>query len=142
MTASHRNDADPVRRSILAAVDRLLTGAPIRSTSGRLSISQLAVEAGIERWRLTHQHTDLKDQFQQRVRQLDADRGRQTKAVSDLEALRHDHAELRRHCATLEERLRTYATVINLLALENTALSSSDPTAARILPLRRSQQHS
>lgn len=136
MTASHRNEADPVRRSILAAMDRLLTGVPARST-GRLSVSQLAVEADVERWRLTHQHTDLKDLFQSRARDLESRRGASIAAVDELASLRNDHAELRRHCADLEQRLRTYATVINLLTLENTALAGREPDIARVLPMAR-----
>ena len=46
---------DPVRTKILAATNRLLADTPLRST-GRLSVSQLAVEAGVGRWHLTHQH--------------------------------------------------------------------------------------
>lgn len=57
---------DPIRAKIIAAMDRLLAGTPLRST-GRLSVSQLAVEAGVGRWHLTHQHLDLKEQFQARV---------------------------------------------------------------------------
>ncbi|MEV5350756.1 hypothetical protein [Streptomyces achromogenes] len=48
-------DSDPVRAAILTAMDRLLAGTPLRS-SGRLSVSQLAIEAGVKRWHLTHQH--------------------------------------------------------------------------------------
>jgi hypothetical protein len=48
-------ETDPVRKKILAATDRLLAGTPLRST-GRLSVSQLAVEADVGRWHLTHQH--------------------------------------------------------------------------------------
>ena len=40
MTAPAK-ETDPVRKKILAAMDRLLTGTPLRST-GRLSVSQLA----------------------------------------------------------------------------------------------------
>ncbi len=63
MTRPNPAEKDPVRRKILAAMDRLLDGTPLRST-GRMSVSQLAVEAGVERWHLTHQHVDLKELFQ------------------------------------------------------------------------------
>ncbi|SIA52776.1 Uncharacterised protein [Mycobacteroides abscessus subsp. abscessus] len=61
---------DPIRDQILAAMDRLLAGQPLRST-GRLSVSQLAVEADLPRWHLTHQHVDLKELFQAKVRNAD-----------------------------------------------------------------------
>lgn len=127
---------DPVRQDIKAAMDRLLAGTPERST-GRLSVAQLAREAGVKRWHLTHQHVDLKDDFQARVRGLDATRAWQAATADELEALQLEHAELRRHCAGLEERLRTYATVLNLLSLENAALADSDAGPAPLLPFPR-----
>jgi hypothetical protein len=130
------NDTDPIRRQILAAIDRLLDGAPTRST-GRLSVTQLAAEAGLRRWHLTHQHTDLKDLFQARVRDLEAARVGQGTALDTLESLQKEHNGLRRHCAELEERLRTYATVIDLLTLENAALADSCDDTAKIVPLQR-----
>jgi hypothetical protein len=44
----HR-ESEPHRVAILAAADRLLTGAPDRST-GNLSVVQLAIEADIKYW--------------------------------------------------------------------------------------------
>jgi len=128
-------EPDPIRRSITAAMQRLLTGTPERST-GRLSVAQLAVEAGVQRWHLTHQHTDLKDEFQARVRELEAARGAHARSADAHAALQREHKELRRRCAGLEEQLRVYATALNLLTLENAALSGLQ-NGARILPFRR-----
>ncbi|WP_036526277.1 hypothetical protein [Nocardia sp. NRRL WC-3656] len=112
--------------NLLAAMDRLLAGKPLRST-GRLSISQLAVEAGLERWRLTHQHTDLKELFQARVKAA------QTAAAAtepnDYEKLKTKHAELLAHCADLEIQLELYASVIQLLTLEKNAAETKAPVA-------------
>ncbi|KAA2253887.1 hypothetical protein F0L68_31955 [Solihabitans fulvus] len=36
------------------------------------NVSQLAVEAGVPRWHLTHQHVDLKELFQARVKAADS----------------------------------------------------------------------
>ena len=108
---------DPIRRQIIAAMDRLLAGEPLRS-SGRLSISQLAVEADVGRWHLTHQHVDLKELFQARVRNSDGAPAAFARRLSDYEKLKADHAKLLAHCAELEERLQLYATVINVLSLE------------------------
>jgi chromosome segregation ATPase len=127
---------DPVRATIQAAIDRLLDGTPSRS-NGRLSVSQLAVEAGVERWRLTHQHLDLRDQFQARVRELDANRASHAKSADALQALQQEHTELRRHCAALEDRLHTYAAVLNLLALENATLAEQHDGNAQLFPFQR-----
>jgi len=56
---SIENETDPVRRAIITAMNRLFAAKPRRST-GRLNISQLAIEADVKRWHLTHQHLDLK----------------------------------------------------------------------------------
>ncbi|MEA2503847.1 MAG: hypothetical protein QOG36_890 [Actinomycetota bacterium] len=50
--ATTEADTDPVRAAILTAIDRLVEGTPHRS-EGRLSVSQLAVEADVKRWHLT-----------------------------------------------------------------------------------------
>jgi len=63
---------DPDRDAIQAAADRLLAGLPLRST-GELTIVQLAHEAGLKRWLLTHKHRDLAEQFQAKVRAAGGD---------------------------------------------------------------------
>lgn len=127
-------ESDSVRRAILAAMDRMLSGSPKRST-GRLSVSQLAVEADVRRWQLTHRHTDLRDLFQDRVRQAENSRGTHQKVVEERDELRRRHAELQRYCSELEERVQAYATVINLMALEYEALTEQSAKSARVLPL-------
>ncbi|TBO58589.1 hypothetical protein EYS09_16635 [Streptomyces kasugaensis] len=104
-------ETDPVRKSILAAMDRMLSGSPKRST-GRLSVSQLAIEADVRRWQLTHRHTDLRDLFQDRVRQAEDSRGTHQKTAEERDDLRRRHTELQRYCSELEERVQTYAAVI------------------------------
>ncbi|MFE6357568.1 hypothetical protein ACFVOO_32470 [Streptomyces rochei] len=134
MTAIN-NDADPVRQAILAAIDRLLAGTPLRS-SGRLSVSQLAIEAGVKRWRLTHQHLDLKELFDARVTAQSSTPQAFAKRLSEHDELKRKHENLIEYCAELEERLQGYAAAINLLALENAALAASG-TGASVSPLPR-----
>ncbi|MBZ6112741.1 MULTISPECIES: hypothetical protein [Streptomyces] len=137
MTITRPGDADPVRDAILAAMDRLLAGTPLRST-GRLSVSQLAIEAGVKRWHLTHQHLDLKERFQARVKAQDSTPEAFSRKLSEYEALKKKYDELRQHSADLEERLRVYAAAVNLLALENAALTGREPDA-HVIPLPRAQ---
>jgi hypothetical protein len=137
MTSSAASEKDPVRKKILAAMDRLLAGKPLRST-GRLSVSQLAVEAGIGRWHLTHQHTDLKEMFQARAKSAAATAAATARQLSETEQLNAKHAKLAEHCAELEEQLARYAAVINLLLLEKAAADGTAPVVA--LEIRR-QRH-
>jgi hypothetical protein len=62
------------RARIRAAMDRILAGAPERS-NGALTVVALAIEAGVPRNALTQRHTDLKDEFYQRIRDRGADNG-------------------------------------------------------------------
>jgi AcrR family transcriptional regulator len=137
MTSSAASEKDPVRKKILAATERLLAGKPLRST-GRLSVSQLAVEAGVARWHLTHQHTDLKELFQASVKSAAAEAASSTRRLSETEQLKAQHARLAAHCAELEEQLARYGAVISLLQLEKAAADSTAPVTA--LETRR-QRH-
>lgn len=52
-------DRQAERDAIQAATRRLLAGTPTHST-GALTVLQLAAEAGVKRWVLTHKHPDLR----------------------------------------------------------------------------------
>jgi AcrR family transcriptional regulator len=59
-----RLEVDPVRRAILAGMQRVLLGQPKAVSVGATSFSDLAVEAGIARHHLYQTHPDLKDRFE------------------------------------------------------------------------------
>ena len=66
---------DPDERDrIRAAMDRILAGAPEQS-NGALTVVALAIEADVPRNALTQRHTDLKDEFYQRIKERGADNG-------------------------------------------------------------------
>jgi hypothetical protein len=108
---------DPDRRAIQAAAGRLLAGTPLRST-GELTVVQLAAEAGVKRWLLTHRHRDLAEQFQARVRATGGD----PPPVVDLKAkigqLAEDNARLRAENAEHKAMTTYYAHIINELSTE------------------------
>ncbi|MFE6164941.1 hypothetical protein ACFQ7F_39205 [Streptomyces sp. NPDC056486] len=133
------NETDPVRRSIIAAMNRLFAGTPQRS-NGRLNVTQLAVEADVKRWHLTHQHPDLKDAFQKQAARDEVKRADHTRSADALGELKKKHTELQAHCRSLESRLQIYAAALNLLSLENAALSGRDVDAAKIRMLPRERQ--
>jgi uncharacterized coiled-coil protein SlyX len=113
----HAAGQDRERAAIQDAIERLLSGTPTRST-GALTVLQLAAEAGVKRWVLTHRHVDLKDQFEKRRAQVNgvppayqALAGR----VADLEAT----TRRQRHTISdLSERLEIYAQVIRELSTQ------------------------
>ncbi|MGV9895155.1 hypothetical protein [Streptomyces tendae] len=132
------DEQDPVRRDIIAAINRLLAGTPHRS-NGRLNVTQLAIEAGVKRWHLTHQHTDLKDRFQAEAELAEARRTTAAQSADAYEELKLKYTELSQHCRHLESRLEIYATALSQLALELAAATGRDADAAKIrtLPRRR-----
>lgn len=130
---------DPVRREIIAAINRLLAGTPHRS-NGRLNVTQLAIEADVKRWHLTHQHTDLKDRFQEEVSRAEAKRAASAKVADAYEDLKQENTELRQHVRHLEGRLEIYAAALDLLAREHAVLSGRDADAAKVRTLPRRRQ--
>jgi len=110
-------DADQERREIRAAMDRLLTGRSLR-TAGALTVVGLAEEANVKRHVLTHRHTDLKDEFNARVRaqhhvppQLAAAHDQNKALRRRLDAALDDNRMLR-------EQVHALARQLNLLVAE------------------------
>ncbi|WP_375424191.1 hypothetical protein [uncultured Friedmanniella sp.] len=113
------------RRLIRDAMDRLLTGQPIRST-GALTVVALAEEADVKRHLLTHRHPDLKDEFYAKVRaqgdvpqnELDL-RARVADLEAKVESLRSDRDTARAEAAILRR-------MNNVLAAEKAQTDSQD----------------
>lgn len=130
-------ETDPVRKKILAATDRFIAGKPLRST-GRLNVSQLAIEAGVPRWHLTHQHVDLKEMFQARVRDGGKTPAPYRDATAAFADLQHAYRALQAHCAELEQRITLYANVIQVLATERVTHPKERPVtdiaSRRVVP--------
>ena len=102
---------DRERKEIEAAIQRLLDGSPLRST-GELTVVQLAAEAGVKRWKLTHQHVDLMRRFQAAVRQADVESPLVAPWRARVTALEASNRELRQRNADLEATVQAYAEVI------------------------------
>jgi len=64
-------DLPTERTAIEAAAGRLLSGAPLRATEGKLSTTELITESGLPRWKV-YEHRDLVQDFQARVNATDA----------------------------------------------------------------------
>lgn len=114
-------DEDRERRTIRDAMDRLLAGAPLAS-SGKLTVSALADEAGLKRWRLTHKHPDLQDEFRARIRA----QGMTPTALRELQEknaqLREQHERNRQALRQANADLKRMAGVVQVLARENAEL--------------------
>ena len=110
--------AEPDERArIGAAMDRILTGAPERS-NGALTVVALATEAGVPRNALTQRHTDLKDEFYQRIRDRRADNGDEARLRATIAKLRQTIAGKNRELAQLRADVPALVRAVNQLTLE------------------------
>jgi chromosome segregation ATPase len=125
--------ADPaVAQAIKEAADRLLAGRPIKATAGRLSASELAIEAGVSRARLYDTYEDLKNAFEDQVKEQKADPPPATLREQELsdanEGLKQEVAALRDRLSVADgyrERWQEAAhaafRIVNVLEVEKAA---------------------
>lgn len=131
MTASR----DAERDAIKAAMDRLLNGAPAIST-GALSVLQLAAEAGVKRWVLTHKHPDLKAEFERRRAACNGVPAAFQNLQAHVTDLEDTCRRLRADKTELAERVQVYAQVIHELTAQIHQLRAGvAPGNVRHLPL-------
>lgn len=110
------------RLLIRDAMDRLLTGQPVRST-GALTVVALAEEAGVKRHLLTHRHPDLKNEFYAKVKAQGA------VPHSEL-VLRDQLADLQGKVETLKaERDTARAEAATLRRMNNVLAAEALPTS-------------
>ena len=112
------NIEEPERRLIRDAMARLLDGDPIRS-DGKLTVKSLAAEAGLKRWYLTHKHTDLRDEFYDRVRVQGTTPAAMTTLYEEIAALKEAHKRDRAVLRDAVAQKEIYARETQVLALEN-----------------------
>jgi hypothetical protein len=131
-------DRDAERTAILAAIDRLLAGTPLRSTTGKLTATELITESGLRR-DVLYEHADLVNQFKARVKaqhstpvamQELADK--HTEALAQLAAARRDLAEERRTTALLRKAIAELS-----LELEQAHSERAETTRVTRLPSAR-----
>ena len=109
------------RDQIRAAMDRILAGTPERS-NGALTIVALALEAGVPRNALTQRHTDLKDEFYQRIREAGADNGDEARLRATIARLRQTIAGKNKELSQLRADVPALVRAVHQLTLENQQL--------------------
>ena len=129
------NIEEPERRLIHDAMARLLDGDPIRS-DGKLTAKSLAAEAGLKRWYLTHKHTDLRDEFYDRVRIQGTTPAAMTTLYEEIAALKEAHKRDRAALRDAVAQKEIYARETQVLALENAQLKKQAGGRAPVRPNR------
>lgn len=106
----HKDERDLIRN----ASTSLLRG----ETIGPLTVTRLAEVAGVQRWKLTHRHVDLKEAFQTAAGATPVGQASRERLEERLAAERSANAALRTEVGTLKEHLERYAEVIAELAAD------------------------
>jgi hypothetical protein len=109
------------RARIRAAMDRILADTSEQS-NGALTIVALAIEAGVPRNALTQRHTDLKDEFYQRIKENGAHNGDEARLRATIAKLKQTIAAKNKELAQLRADVPALVRVVNQLTLENQQL--------------------
>jgi septal ring factor EnvC (AmiA/AmiB activator) len=109
------------RERIRAAMDRILAGVPERP-GGALTVVALAIEAGVPRNALTQRHTDLKDEFYQRVKERGADNEDEARLRATIARLKKTIDGKNKELAQLRADVPALVRAVNQLTLENQQL--------------------
>jgi septal ring factor EnvC (AmiA/AmiB activator) len=114
--------AEPDERArIRAAMDRILAGTPERS-NGALTIVALAIEAGVPRNALTQRHTDLKNEFYQRIRERGTVNEDEARLRATIARLRKTIEGKNRELAQIRADVPALVRAVSQLTLENQQL--------------------
>ncbi|MFB7668890.1 hypothetical protein ACFC1R_34060 [Kitasatospora sp. NPDC056138] len=128
-------DQDAERSAIRAASERLLAGTPLRSTSGKLTGSELITESGLRRDVVYGDHKDLVEEFQARVKAQHAVPAAVEKVAEQNRTLKDENTALKADLATEREKNKALAKIAVELSLELEQAReelTSAPTVARI----------
>ncbi|MEU5443662.1 MULTISPECIES: hypothetical protein [Streptomyces] len=132
MNDQHQDERARIRQ----AMDRLLAGQAIAS-NGSLTVVALAAEAGVHRMALLRRHTDLKNEFYERVRT-------ETRQVPESERrLRETVTKLKETVARQKAEIEELRQLVARLTLASAVLIHDDDqqtdsfAADNVVPLRR-----
>jgi hypothetical protein len=92
MTSRYRRDLEAERAALRSAADRLLAGTPLRTDSGKLTVTELLKESGLRRDIAYGDHKDLVEEFQARAKA-------QNSTPAALQQLAQENAELKEKLA-------------------------------------------
>jgi hypothetical protein len=117
MTRQSR-DRDAERTALRAAADRLLAGTPLRSTSGKLTSTELIAESRLRRDVVYGDHRDLVEEFQARVKAQNAVPAAVEQVAEQNRTLKEEVARLKADLAAEREKNKVFAKVAVELSLE------------------------
>ncbi|RBQ13994.1 hypothetical protein DP939_43040 [Spongiactinospora rosea] len=118
-------------------MDRILAGAPENST-GALTIVALAQEADVPRNALTQRHTDLKNEFYQRVQARGATPDVEVRLRETIKKLKKTIANKNKELKQIREDVPALVRAVHQLTLENQELRKQlELPEPNVTPLHR-----
>jgi hypothetical protein len=124
------------RAAVVAAIDRLLAGTPLRSTSGKLTASELIIECGLRRDVVYADYKDLLEGFQARVKAQDHVPAAMRDLAAENTQLKEELAETRSDLANERAAGAALRQVIAELSLELQQTKDELVEATGVTPLR------
>lgn len=110
-----------------------MAGVTERS-NGALTVVALAAEAGVPRNALTQRHTDLKDEFYQRIKERGAVNEDEVRLRATIARLRKTIQSKNAELAQLRADVPALVRAVNQLALENQQLRDSRTGHGSVVP--------
>jgi seryl-tRNA synthetase len=121
------------RKQIRAAMDRILAGVPEQS-NGALTVVALAIEAGVPRNALTQRHTDLKNEFYQRIKEHGADNEDEARLRATIAKLKKTIEGKNRELAQLRADVPALVRAVSQLTMENQQLRDARAGGGSVIP--------
>ena len=112
-----RRDRAAEQAAITAAADRLLAATPLRSPTGKLTVSELVAESGLRR-DIVYGHPHLVDAFKARAKARDTQPAALTAIASQRDELHRQLTTARQELAREQRTASTLRKVIAELSLE------------------------
>ncbi|MQA35930.1 hypothetical protein [Modestobacter roseus] len=146
--AEIKREKNPSRVAVLTAMVRMLNGTPERVPKGRLSVASLAVEAEVNRNRLTKGDLrDLSERFTAVMAALaEPTTASEIRLTEELDRLKAKHAALTEtHGRTVAEKERwkqsttSLARAVQVLEVENAAFRARNEALRRSVESLRKQ---
>ena len=135
------NNDNKERQIIRDAMDRLLAGTPIRS-DGKLTTKSLADEADVKRWLLTHRHTDLQDEFRDKIRTRGSTPAATRALAASNNRLKQQLKQARDKMRQARDENNHYARVIQVLTVELEQLhAAATGTTTTVTPINHRTRH-
>jgi regulator of replication initiation timing len=113
-----RRDLDAERRDLAAAAERLLAGTPLRSTTGKLTSTQLIIESGLRRDVVYGDHRNLVYDFKARVKAQRDTPNSIARTADENRVLKSENDALKRQLAEERETTKTLTKIVGELSLE------------------------